>query len=212
VTIVALAVLGTMGLASWTAYCTARAAQRLVRSAPALLAVRRLVMEPRPAGRAAAAVGGISLVSGGTAVVLASFTSDGVDGFYLVSLALIAVALLVALVVVVGSLAVHSTEMLLDHKRSMAALVAQGASIDDLARSQRWEMLLAALPVAVLGVFLGTMALGGPFFWGESRSGVVIPLNLLLTPVMVVLATLLATALTRPLVRRAAAPEHLRTE
>jgi hypothetical protein len=37
-------------------------------------------------------------------------------------------------------------------------------------------------------------------------------LNLLLTPVAVVLATVLATALTRPLVRWAASPEHLRTE
>jgi len=37
-------------------------------------------------------------------------------------------------------------------------------------------------------------------------------LNLVLTPGSVVLAALLATALTRPLVRRATSPEHLRTE
>jgi hypothetical protein len=36
--------------------------------------------------------------------------------------------------------------------------------------------------------------------------------NLVLTPTLVVLAAVLATLLTRPLVRRAAAPENLRTE
>jgi hypothetical protein len=171
------------------------------------------VADPRPAGRAAAAVGGISLVSGGAGVLFAFVKSDGpTDSFYLTSLALVAAALLLALVVVIGSLAVHSTESLLDRKRSMAALVAQGASTDDLSRSQRWELLLAALPVAVLGVVLGTLALGGAGARATGPSGLVVLLNLFLTPALVVLAVLVATALTRPLVRRATAPEHLRTE
>ena len=210
---VALAVLGMTGLASWAAYCTGRVVESRASSAPALIAARRLVTDPRPAGRAAAAVGGIALVSGGTGGLLAWQPAyGGGDSDYVTSLALVVMALVLALLVVVGSLAVHSTGTLLDHKRSMAALVAQGASTRDVSRSQQWELLLAALPVAVGGVLLGSAALGGLFAWGTEANGLVVVLNLVLTPALVVVATLLATLLTRPLVRRATSPEHLRTE
>ena len=206
------AVLGMLGLASWSAYHAGRIAERRASTAPVLLAARRLVADPRPAGRAAAAVGGIGLVSGGAAGILAEVTGGGeTDRFYLTSLTLVAAALLAALLVVVMSLAVHSAETLLDQKRSMAALVAQGASPTDLSRSQRWELLLTALPVAVGGVVLGSVVTGAAA-GVAGPSALVLPLNVVLTPALVVLATLLATALTRPLVHRAASPEHLRTE
>ena len=209
---VAAAVLAMLGLAPWVAYRTGQAVERRASSAPALLAACRLLVDPRPAGRAAAAVGGIGLVSGGAGAVLADVTADSrPDRFYLTSLTLVAAALLVALLVVVVSLALHSADTLLDQKRSMAALVAQGASTGDLARSQRWELLLAALPVAVVGVVLGSVVLGGVAGLGGT-SALVVLLNLLLTPALVVLAVLVATAVTRPLVEAAASPEHLRTE
>lgn len=62
--IVALAVLGVVSLASWAAYRVGRFVETRTTSAAVLLAARRLVAEPRPAGRAAAAVGAIALVSG----------------------------------------------------------------------------------------------------------------------------------------------------
>ena len=210
---VALAVLGMTGLASWAAYCTGRVAESRASSAPALIAARRLMTDPRPAGRAAAAVGGIALVSGGTGALVAWLPVFGAaDNDYVTSLLLVVAALVLALMVVVGSLAVHSTGTLLDHKRSMAALVAQGASARDVSRSQRWELLLAALPVAVVGVLLGSAALGGLFASTTGADGLVVLLNLVLTPALVCLAALLATALAAPLVRRAASPEYLRTE
>jgi hypothetical protein len=214
VTMVGLAVVGMTGLASSAAYWTGRVAEREASSAPALLAARRLVTDPRPAGRAAAAVGGIALVSGGTGVLAGATVGqhDYADADFTVSLAIVAGALLVALTVVVGSLAVHSTETILDQKRSMAALVAQGTSPADLVRSQRMELVLASLPVAVLGVVLGSVVL--LFFGGGSlvATGLVMLGNLVLTPALVILAAVLATALTRPLLRQAVAPEHLRTE
>ncbi len=106
----------------------------------------------------------------------------------------------------------HSTETMLDGKRSVAALVAQGASTAHLARSQLWELLLAAIPVTVLGVLLGSVTLALVGGGGSiTVAALVVLLNLVLTPALVVLAAVLATLLTRPLVRRAASPEHLRT-
>ncbi len=210
---VAGAVLGMVALAAWAAHRAGLVAERRASSAAPLLAARRLVADPRPAGRAAAAVGGIALVSGGAGVLLAGEVAEGSgDAFYLTSLALVAAALLVALAVVVASLAVHSTETLMGQKRSMAALLALGASTREVTRSQLWELLLAALPVTVLGVVLGSLALGGAAAGVVGTSGLVVLLNLVLTPALVVLAAVLATALTRPLVRRATSPEHLRTE
>lgn len=55
--VVVLGVLGLMSLASWTAYRVGTYVESRARSAPVLLAARRLVTDPRPAGRAAAAVG-----------------------------------------------------------------------------------------------------------------------------------------------------------
>jgi hypothetical protein len=210
---VALAVLGMVALAAWAAYRAGLVAERRATSAAALLAARRLVSDPRPAGRAAAAVGGIALVSGGTGVLVASEMADGSsDPFYLTSLGLVAAALLVALAVVVGSLAVHSTETLMGQKRSMAALLAQGASTREVSRSQFWELLLASLPVTVLGVVLGSLALGAVGGLRPGPSSFLVLLNLVLTPALVVLAAFLATSLIRPLVRRSTSPEHLRTE
>ena len=208
---VGAAVLGVTGLASWSAYRAGLAAERRVTSAAGLLGARRLVVDPRPAGRAAAAVGGIALVSGGAAAVLADVTASRAGSFYLVSLGLVALALLLALLVVEVSLAVHSAETLLQDKRSVAALVAQGVSRADLARSQRWELLLAALPVAVVGVLLGTAVVGALSMQG-GPSALLVVLNLVLTPGLVIAAALLATTLTRPLLHAAASPEHLRTE
>jgi len=208
---VGLAVLGMLGLASWTAYRADRFTETHTSSAAGLIAARRLVTDPRPAGRAAAAVGGIAMVSGGAGVLTADFITNAREAFYLVSVGLVGVALMLALVVVTGTLAVHSAETILDRKRSIASLAAVGTSPRTLEESQRWEAALTALPVAVIGVLLGAAPLIvladiGPL------GAALIAANLVLTALLVWLAILAATAITRPWVARAVSPANLRTE
>lgn len=210
-----LLVVGMVSLVPWAAYWSGRVVQARAASVAPLLAARRLVTDPRPAGRAAAAVGGIALVSGGAVVVATDVVLHQTDSFYLVSVQLVVVSLAVALAVVVGSLAVHSTESLLDRKRSIAALVALGIPREEIVRSQRWEAGITALPVSFVGTALGTTALSRTWgFDGSPGFAGTWPLvaNLVLTPALVWLAIVLATSMTHPWAVRAASPANLRTE
>jgi FtsX-like permease family protein len=208
---VGLAVLGMVSLAPWAALSAGRIAERRARTAPALLAARRLVAEPRPAGRAAAALGGIALVCGGSATLTADLVAmRNADSFYFTSMALVGLGLLLALVPVVGSLAVHSAESLLEHRRSIASLAALGATPDDIVRSQRWEAGLTALPVTTLGVLLGAGALM-PLSTVTPLGWLVVLGIVVATPLLVWLALCVAVLVTRPLAVRAADPAHLRT-
>lgn len=209
--VVGSTVLGVVSLASWVAAGTGRLLEPRVRSASGLLAARRLVADPRPAGRAASAVGGIALVSGGAATLLGDVLESG-DPFYFSSLALVGLCLLGALVVAAASLALHAVESLLDHKRSVASLAALGTDVGHLERAQRLEATYAALPLACLGVALGSAVLLPLTDGLSARAVALVGANLLLTPCLVWLALLAATRATAPLVRRAAEPAHLRTE
>jgi hypothetical protein len=112
---------------------------------------------------------------------------------------------------VAWTLAVHTVESLLERKRSTAALVAGGASLGDLERAQRTECLLAAVPLAVLGVVLGTGALG--FVIDTTPTGTVLMLtNLVITPALTWLAVAVAVRLVRPWTVRAGSAANLRTE
>jgi hypothetical protein len=204
--------LGLVTLSPWAAYRAGAFAASRATSAPLLLAARRLVVEPRPAGRAAAAVGGIAAVGGGATAVLVDLLHQSyVDEFFTVSLALVAVALLVSLLVVAGTLAVHSAESLLDRKRSMASLAALGTPVEVLERSQRWEAALVALPMATAGTLLGGSSL---LLMGRvSPLGLTILLAaLLLTLALVWLAVVVSVRTVRPWTRRAVAATNLRTE
>jgi hypothetical protein len=208
--VVALAVLGIVSLASWITYGVARYVLARTASPTLTLAASRVVAEPRAVGRAAAAVGGIALVAGGGGMSAAPILGETGDPFYAVSYGLVALLLLVALLMVVGTLAVHSVESLLDRKRSIAALAALGTSIDEMERAQFAEISLAAMPVAAAGALLGTVAVGGV--------GVATPIYILVqlpivaaTLGLVWTATAVAVRATRPWVRRAIAVENLRT-
>ena len=209
---VALSVLGIASLAPWVTYRVGHRLTRRARSATMLLAASRMVAEPRSLGRAAAAVGAIGLVSGGSAALTADlFGTNNLESFYIVSMVLVFGALLVALAVVVWTLAVHTVESLLERKRSTAALVAGGASLRDLELAQRTECALAAVPLGALGVVLGTAALG--FLVDTTSTGVVLMLaNLVVTPALTWLAVVVAVRLVRPWTLRAGAAANLRTE
>jgi hypothetical protein len=133
------------------------------------------------------------------------------DPFYYISLALVAGALVVALLIAIGTLAVHSVESLLDRKRSVASLAALGMPLDELESAQRWEARLVAMPMATAGVLLGSATL--------TVLGQLSPVALLLlladvvvTLGLVWLAIIAAVWITRPWAVRAASAANLRTE
>jgi hypothetical protein len=176
------------------------------------LAASRVVAEPRPVGRAAAAVGGLAMIGGGAGGVLAGLLAMGQhESFYFLSLALVAVALLGALLAVLGTLAVHSVESLLDRKRSTAALCAFGASPEELEKAQFAEAALVAIPMAALGVLLGSLPYV-PLLWDSPLALLVIVSNMAVTLGLVWLAILIAVRITRPWAAQAGAVGNLRTE
>ena len=210
-------VLGLLALAPWVAYRVGSLVAARCSSAPLLMAGRRLATDARPAGRAAAAVGAITMVAGGGGALLADLPNtiggtgfDGVDPFYTVPIALGGLVLVAALLLVVFSMAVHGVESLLDHKRSIASLAVLGASTDELERAQRWEIGLVAMPMAIIGVLVGSVPMigmvdtSGGYTW--------IPLLVDVSAIALVwLAVRTSTLLTRPWLIRAAAPANLRT-
>lgn len=207
-----LLVLGLVMLAPWAAYLVGTFVARRASSAPLLLAARRLATEPRAAGRAASAVGAIGLAAGCAAAVVADLRSSGnVDAYYYVAIALVAAVLPLALLAVVGSLAVHSVESLLERKRSVAALVALGAPRDLLERAMRWEAGLVAGPMVVGGGLLGALGLGS--LVGESSTVLMLAalVGVLLLGGAVWLAVLLMSWLARPWVLKASDLTNLRT-
>jgi uncharacterized membrane protein YiaA len=208
--LVSLLVLAIAGLAPWTAFVVASlVASRTARPA-LLLAGRRLQLDPRPAGRAAAAVGAVGLTAGVLSVfvpdVLATQSSD--RGYYLGPALVAGFGALAALLVIALSLGVHLTESVLERHRELAALVASGVPAEVVSRSQRLECLLATVPLAIVGAAVGglgysyldsmaaaTYVLSAVFITGAASAG----------------ACWLVTALLRPWLLDALQPEHLRT-
>lgn len=215
------AVLAVLAVASWAAYRLARLVARRASSVPALLAARRLVADPRPAGRAAASAGAIALIAGAGGPFLLDLTDtaggDGaslrdVEALYLVPVILVGVVLLATLGLVVLSMTVHSVESLSERKRAVASLGALGIEEDVLVRALRWEVGLAAVPVTIIGVVLSSAVFGLLSDDVTQGFGVLVVGLVDVTVVGLVLLAVLATSgLTRPWLRRAVDPGNLRT-
>lgn len=215
---VATLVVGLLALAPWLAHRIGRAVADRASSVPVLMAGRRLTTDARPAGRAAAAVGAIALVAGGGGALLAqlpdSYQGGGfadVEAFYVVPIAVGGLVLLAALLLVTFSMAVHAVESLVDRKRSLAALAALGGSSRDLSRAQRWEVGLVAVPMAMIGVLIGS----GPYLVllsdGPNRYAWIPLLVDCVTVALAWVAVWASSCITRPWLLRAAAPDNLRT-
>ncbi|MDP3889676.1 FtsX-like permease family protein [Nocardioides sp.] len=200
---IALAVAAAVTAGPWIAHRAGRLVAARATSPALLLGARRLVAEPRAAGRAAAAVGGIGLVAGGGAAVLAEVILS-FDRFFMVSYALAGTVTLVALLVVTASLTVHAWESMHEHRRSVASLAALGATEDDLVRSQRWEAALASLPLACLGVLVGGAAMS--LLVASPLALILVVMTLLMVAILLGAAIIAATSMTRPLVRRGDRP------
>jgi hypothetical protein len=155
------------------------------------------------------------LVAGGAGAIAAEVfvgpTGRGADPFFVGAFLLLGLALLVALVVTTGTLAVHAVESLLDRRRALASLVAAGAPPSVLHAAHRRAAVLVSLPLAAVGALLGAGALA---WMGPGALPAILP-GLLTTAVIVLLtwvATHVAAAVVRPWLTRATAPANLRTE
>lgn len=205
--------LGAVGLAPWAARVAGAVAARRARRVSTLLAARRLHADPRPAGRAAAAVGAVGLTTGVLGIFVADVletTSHEYRGDYLVPAAVVGVLALLAVAMIAASIAVHSVETTLEHHREMAALLATGVPVGVLVGAQRAECLLTTLPLAVVGSLAGSLGYG--WLVGAAPASFAGGLVALLLALLVVAATVAAaTALVRPWLEAAVDPGNLRT-
>ncbi|GAA2138402.1 hypothetical protein GCM10009844_06380 [Nocardioides koreensis] len=209
--IVLLAV-GVAGLAPWTAYRVAGVVARLARTVPTLLAARRLTADARPAGRAAAAIGAVALTIGVVAAFTRSILRGNWDpGEYLVPAYVAAACAVAATLVIATSLAVHSAETVLERRREMAALVANGVPASALVSSQRTECLIATVPLALAGTLFGGFGYGLADGLDAVMTGYIL-LATTAVALVVVGAVWVTTRMLRPWVMDAVSLEQLRTE
>ena len=211
-----LVVLGAVALAPWVAFRSGQRAARRTSDPATLIAAGHLVSDPRPAGRAAAAVGAIGIVSGAAAVLQTSIFFGDIgrngDPFFVISFALVGVALILVLLVTAGTLAVHAAESLVDRRRVLAGLVAAGTPVSVLRDALRREAMLTSMPLSFGGVLIGALVAG-------AANPIVNLAGLLLVCAQVAVTVGLTWAAIRIAIRAVAprlllatAPANLRTE
>ena len=128
-----------------------------------MLASRRLRADPRSAGRVAGVlfVCGVALAIQGVLVV-EQLATDGFNddaGFYLTGYLMAALAVLVAAGVALLTLLVGAADGLLDARRPLAALAAQGVDEQLLVRVLARQLSTTAVPAAIAGALVGGPAM-----------------------------------------------------
>ncbi|NMM22934.1 MAG: hypothetical protein HHJ11_05460, partial [Phycicoccus sp.] len=220
-----LVVLGVVALGPWVAFRSGHRAARRTSDPATLIAAGHLVSDPRPAGRAAAAVGAICIVSGAAAVmevgVFFYSNSSFIDPFFVTSFALVGGALILVLLVTASTLAVHAAESLVDRRRVLAALVAAGTPVSVL-RDALWrEAMLTAMPLSVGGVLVGAVVAGAVGVASADSTGtpmvnlaglLVVCGQVALTVGLTWAAIRIAIGAVAPRLVQATAPANLRTE
>jgi hypothetical protein len=223
-----LVVLGGLALGPWVAFRSGQRAARRTSDPATLIAAGHLVSDPRPAGRAAAAVGAIGIASGMAAVYetfyyaggLTVVNNSGIDPS-VISFALVGAAIILVLLVTASTLAVHAAESLVDRRRVFAALVAAGTPVSVLRDALRREAMLAAMPLSVGGVLTGAIVAGAGAVMLVRSTGLFAtnPAGLLfvfgqvaLTIGMTWAAIYLAIGSVAPRLLQVTAPANLRTE
>uniref|UniRef100_UPI00066AD3B7 FtsX-like permease family protein n=1 Tax=Streptomyces sp. SBT349 TaxID=1580539 RepID=UPI00066AD3B7 len=226
------AVLVTLGVAcgaAWISWATGRVLHRVARRPAELLAARALMADPWSGSRAFGALLAAVVFGAGALAVRAYFvaaaeaeaTFAGGDDFYVRSLDLVNLAVLVALVVAAGGLLVALAEGVLSRRRDHAALLAAGVPRGVLVRALAWRALAPAVPAVALALTMGTL-LGRALFGTEPDAVLAgaevtavpaeLPLAGLALLTATALALLLATTATAALCLRATTtPDELRS-
>ncbi|GIF52832.1 FtsX-like permease family protein [Asanoa ferruginea] len=177
------AILGVILGTGWISYATGRLLHRFGRRPAVLLAARRLTTDPWHGGRTFAALLTCVVVGAGAACMRGYFqimrdlelaelrdnTGNFVpsdDNFYLSTMNLVDLAIVVALVIAAGGLLVAVGEGIVSRRRAYAALVASGVPRGVLARSILWQALAPVVPSVVLALFVGTQLVGRTYTRG----------------------------------------------
>ncbi|GAA4613397.1 hypothetical protein GCM10023195_57930 [Actinoallomurus liliacearum] len=204
---------GLMLSAGWVIWFSARWVGRRARSAEVLLAARALEADARPWGRTLAVVALTVAVGSGTGPIEADVMADRgrLEPFWMTSFALVSLALFVAILVTTAALLVHQAESLLDRGPMLAELRALGAHEGDLRRFLTRQALIATVPVCGLSV-VGTLISEWPAVMFHPAWIAWTVAHALLMGGLGVLAAVLVTTASRRRLRRAIAPERLRTE
>ncbi|MET8815429.1 ABC transporter permease [Streptomyces sp. NPDC004549] len=210
--------LGAVWLTGATArFLGARLASRTENPAT-LIAAERLRDDPWAAARTHAAVLLVTIVGTGflgvRQALYAALRSSGPQGrpaedmaYYTTGIGLTGAAVLVALVITLGGLAVGAAESVATRRRGLAAQVAAGVPRPVLERALLLETALPLAPaIALAGVGGTVLGAGYALLVGHSVS----LLPLLSVPVLVYAACLLAAATSLPLLRRSAHTAELR--
>jgi len=220
-----LIVLGAIALGPWVAFRSGQRAARRTSDPATLIAAGHLVSDPRPAGRACAAIAAIGMVSGVAAVMevgIFFYDNGGImDPFFVTSFALVGAALILVLLVTASTLAVHAAESLVDRRRVLAALAAAGTPVSVLQDALRREAMLTAMPLSIGAVLLG-VGVAGPvgLLSGDSAgtvavnwAGVLLVCGQVVVTIGLTWAAIrIAIAAVAPRLVRASAPANLRTE
>lgn len=203
--------------AVWLSGATAKATGRILavraRSATTLIAAERLRDDPWSAARTHAAVLLVTVV--GTCFmgirqvlseVVRSHKFSAHASYYLTGLDLTGAAIAIAFAITLSGLAVGTAESLATRRRGLAAQAAAGVPHTVLGRALLLETALPLAP-AVLLAGLGGTAIGT---WYALLGGRPVPWAIVLVPVAVYAACLLAAATALPLLRRSVRPGELR--
>ncbi|KJK41675.1 membrane protein [Streptomyces variegatus] len=204
--------------AVWFSGAAAKATGRVLavraRSAATLIAAERLRDDPWAAARTHAAMLLVTIVGTGFMGIRQVFL-DAVHSrdnltenpdYYTTGIDLTGAAIAVALAITLSGLAVGTAESLATRRRGLAAQAAAGVPPAVLGRALLLETALPLAP-AVLLAGLGGTAIGT---WYALLAGRPVPWAIVLVPVAVYAACLLAAATSLPLLRRSVRPGELR--
>ncbi|MDQ1038617.1 hypothetical protein QFZ75_005033 [Streptomyces sp. V3I8] len=219
--VVVLTGAGAVAVTGLTARATGRLLAARTGSPAVLLAAERLRADPWATARTHAAVLLVAVVGVGFVGVrdmFLDFVHHPRDGavpygpdqvaFYLAGVDLAGAAVLVALLISLGGLAVGTAESLATRRRGLAAQAAAGVPRRVLGRAL---LLETALPLAPAMLLAGAGGTAAHLAYGAAAGAAAVPvLPPLLVPVAVYAACLLAAATSLPLLRRSTDPAELR--
>ncbi|PZF88445.1 FtsX-like permease family protein [Micromonospora deserti] len=169
------AMIGVVAGTGWISYATGRLLHRYARRPAALLAARRLAADPWAGSRTFAALLAAMLFGAGAAGLRAYFTaqdelyrrigaeSAGGGDFYLDTMDLVDLAVVVAMVIAAGGLVVALVEGITARRRTYAALVATGVPRATLGRAIAWQSLVPAVPAVAVALTVGLLLARGVF-------------------------------------------------